>query len=102
MGLYPLSIGEKSGMVLRGRKKDRSPPEGRGIVESRPVPLRRGKGLWNGRGQGPNTPSPGGITEPGSFKTGRNNPCEREHAWDCLGHHGHHREEEAALGWGEK
>ena len=41
---YPLGIGGKSGTVLRGRKKDRSPTEGRGIVESWPVPLRRGKG----------------------------------------------------------
>lgn len=48
MESYPPGIGEKPGRVLSGRKKDRSPTEGRGIVESCPVPLRRWRGLWNG------------------------------------------------------
>lgn len=35
--------------------------------------------------RGEHTLSAGGITEPGGFKTGKNNPCEkRECAWDTV------------------
>lgn len=50
VGSYPLGIVKRSGPVLRDRKKDRSPSEGRGLLESWPVALRIGKGLWNGQG----------------------------------------------------
>ena len=88
MGSHPPGIGKRSGTVFRGGEKDRSPRGGRGIAESWPLE-------W----QGVDARSLEVVSPSLEASRQKRATRVRESTLKCLGHHSHHREEEAAWGW---